>query len=174
MMMQPRSTRSKTSNRIAYVCISGLIAAMYVVLSFVIQVLGLASGAVQFRISEALCVLPFFTTAAIPGVTVGCLLFNLLSGCIWQDVVFGTLATLLGACGARLLRRVPYLMPLPTVLANTVILPFVLAYGYHAPEGIGFLFFTVGLGEVLSAYVAGMLLWNALKRYDVFRRLHRK
>ncbi len=170
-MIQPRSARSKARSRIVYVCISGLIAALYVVLSFLVQVLGLAGGAVQLRISEALCVLPFFTTAAIPGVTVGCFLFNLLSGGIWQDVLFGTLATLLGALGARLLRRVPYLMPLPTVLANTAIIPFVLAYGYHAPEGIGFLFFSVGLGEVLSAYVAGMVLWNALKRYDVFRRL---
>lgn len=170
-MKKSRSARLTTGNRIAYVCMSGLIAALYVALSFLVEALGLASGAVQFRISEALCVLPFFTTAAISGVTLGCFLFNLFSGCIWQDVLFGTLATLLGALGARLLRRAPYLMPLPTVLANTVILPFVLAYGYHATEGIGFLFLTVGLGEVLSAYVAGMVLWNVMKRHSVFQRL---
>lgn len=174
MMLKPRSTRSKASNRVAYVCISGLIAALYVVLSLLVQVLGLASGAVQFRISEALCVLPFFTTAAIPGLTMGCFLFNLFSGCIWQDVVFGSLATLLGACGAYLLRRFPYLMPLPTVLSNTLLLPLVLAYGYHAPEGIGFLFLTVGLGEVLSAYVAGLALLRVMKRYSFFERLRRK
>lgn len=170
-MIKNRFGYSKTNNRIAYVCISGLVAALYVALSFLVQALGLASGAVQFRISEALCVLPFFTTAAIPGLTIGCFLFNLLSGCIWQDVVFGSLATLIGAMGAYLLRRFPYLMPLPTVLANTVIVPLVLAYGYHAKEGIGFLFLTVGLGEVISAYVAGMVLWNAMKRYPIFKRL---
>lgn len=170
-MISNRFGHSKTNNRIAYVCISGLVAALYVALSFLVQTLGLASNAVQFRLSEALCVLPFFTTAAIPGLTIGCFLFNLFSGCIWQDVVFGSLATLIGAMGAHLLRRFPYLMPLPTVLANTVIIPPVLAYGYHVEEGIGFLFLTVGLGEVISAYVAGMVLWNTMKRYPIFKRL---
>ncbi|MCP2867106.1 QueT transporter family protein, partial [Salmonella enterica] len=63
----------------------------------------LASGAIQVRISEALCVLPFFTPAAIPGLFLGCLLSNLLTGCIIWDVVFGSLATLLGALGTWLI-----------------------------------------------------------------------
>ena len=150
-------------NSILYLCQAGLIAALYVVLTVAIGAVGLASGAVQLRVSEALCVLPFFTPAAIPGLAIGCFLSNLLMSCIWQDVLFGTLATLLGAIGARLLRRMPWLVPIPTVVANTVIVPFVLAYAYHFEGGIGFFMLTVGAGEVLSAYVCGMFLLWALR-----------
>ena len=156
-----RTLRKK--NSILYICQAGLIAALYVVLTVAIGAVGLASGAVQLRISEALCVLPFFTPAAIPGLAVGCLLANLLTSCIWQDVLFGTLATLLGAIGARMLRRFPWLVPIPTVVANTVIVPFVLAYAYRFEGGLGFFMLTVGAGEVLSAYVCGMLLWLSLR-----------
>lgn len=148
-----------------FLCQAGLIAAIYTVLTVYVGALGLANGAVQFRISEALCVLPFFSLAAVPGLTIGCLLSNLFMGCIWQDVVFGTLATLIGAIGARLLRRLPWLVPLPTVLANTVIVPLVLAYGYRLEDGLPFLMLTVGIGELLSAYVCGMVLLFALRRH---------
>lgn len=150
--------------KIVYICQAGLIAALYMVLTMVIGAFGLANGAIQLRVSEALCVLPFFIPAAIPGLTLGCLLSNLLMSCIWQDVVFGTLATLLGALGARWLRKYPALVPLPTVVSNTVIVPLVLAYGYHAEEGLPFLMLTVGLGEVLSAYALGLLLLLALRK----------
>ncbi len=152
--------------RLLNVCYAGLIAALYTVLTCVVGAFGLANGAIQFRLSEALCVLPFFTPAAIPGLAVGCLLSNIFMGCIWQDVVFGTLATLLGAIGAYALRKLPALVPLPTVLANTAIIPFVLAYGYGVPEGLGFLILTVGAGEVLSAYVVGLILLYALRKYQ--------
>ena len=156
---------NQTKERLLYVTQAGLIAALYTVLTVFVGALGLASGAVQFRVSEALCVLPFFTPAAIPGLTVGCLLSNLMTGCIWQDVVFGTLATLLGAWGAYALRRVPWLVPLPTVLSNTVMIPLVLAYGYRFEEGLPYLMLTVGIGEVLSAYVCGMILLLSVKPY---------
>ena len=156
---------SATRKRIIYVCQSGLIAALYTVLTVFVGAFGLANGAVQFRISEALCVLPFFTPAAIPGLTIGCLISNLYMGCLWQDVLFGTLATLIGAVGARMLKKVFWLVPLPTVVANTVIVPFVLAYAYHAEGGLPFLMLTVGLGEILSAYVLGIVLLLALKKY---------
>ena len=149
--------------RLIYTCQAGLIAALYIVLTVAIGAFGLANGAIQFRISEALCVLPFFTPAAIPGLTIGCLLANIATG-VWQDMLFGTLATLLGALGARALRRIPWLVPLPTVLSNTVIIPWILCYDYGAPEGIPFLMLTVGIGEVLSAYVLGMLLYSVLKK----------
>lgn len=148
-----------------FVCQAGLIAALYTVLTVFVGAFGLASGAIQLRVSEALCILPFFTPAAIPGLTVGCLISNLAMSCLWQDVLFGTLATLLGALGAYFLRQIPWLTPLPTVLANTLIIPPVLAYAYRAEEGIGFLLFTVGIGEVLSAYVLGLLLLFSLRRY---------
>ena len=150
---------------ILYVCHAGLIAALYTVLSLFAGAVGLANGVIQLRISEALCVLPFFTPAAIPGLTVGCFLSNLLTGCLWQDVLFGSLATLIGALGARALRRVVWLIPLPTVLANTLIIPPVLAYAYHFEGGIPYFMLTVGIGEILSAYVCGMILFFALCRY---------
>lgn len=162
---------TKYRARILYVCHAGLIAAIYTVLTVFVGAFGLANGAIQFRISEALCVLPFFTPAAIPGLTIGCLISNLATGCIWQDILFGTLATLLGAIGARLLRRFIWLIPLPTVLANTLIIPPVLAYAYHAEEGLPILMLTVGIGELLSAYVLGMLFLLSLRRYGdrIFR-----
>ncbi|MBQ9784106.1 MAG: QueT transporter family protein [Clostridia bacterium] len=157
--MKTKENRKK----LIYVCEAGVIGALYTAITLFIAPIG--SGAIQCRISEALCILPFFTPAAIPGLTLGCLVANLVTGCLWQDVIFGTLATLMGAVGARLLRRVPYLVPLPTVVANTVIVPLVLAYAYRVKEGIPFLMLTVGVGEIISAYVLGMLLLLTLRKY---------
>ena len=168
-------SKNQQRARILYVTQAGLIAALYTVLTLFIGAFGLANGAIQFRISEALCVLPFFTSAAIPGLTIGCLISNLMTGCLWQDVLFGTLATLLGAVGASLLRRVPWLVPLPTVLANTLIIPYVLAYAYHFEGGVVYFMLTVGIGEVLSAYLCGMALLFAIKPYGykIFRSTNR-
>ena len=162
---------NKKKARLLYVTQAGLIAALYTVLTVFVGAFGLSSGAIQLRISEALCVLPVFLPAAIPGLTVGCLISNLMLGSIWQDVIFGTLATLIGAVGTRLLRRTPWLVPLPTVLSNTVIVPLVLAYAYRLEGGLPYLMLTVGLGEVLSAYVCGMVLLYAVKPYahKIFR-----
>ena len=152
--------------RIRFVCQAGIVAALYTVLTCLVGAFGLANGAIQFRVSEALCVLPVFMPAAVPGLTVGCLLSNILTGCLWQDILFGPVATLLGALGTWLLRRLsPWLAPLPTVAANTLIVPFILAYAYHAEGGLPYLMLTVGIGEILSAYVLGMVLLFALRRY---------
>lgn len=163
--MKQLNPKRTPSSRILYLSQAGLIAALYVVLTLLAGAFGLSSGVIQLRVSEALCILPIFIPAAIPGLTVGCLISNLLTSAIWQDVLFGTLATLIGAIGARLLRRLPLLSPLPTVLANTVIIPFVLAYGYRFEGGISYFMLTVGIGEVLSAYVLGLFLYFALRRY---------
>ncbi len=154
---------SKNRARILYICRAGLVAALYTALTVTVGALGLSGGPVQLRLSEALCILPVFTPAAVPGLAVGCLAANLFTGCIWQDVVFGTLATLIGAIGARLLRHIRWLSPLPTVVANTAVIPFVLAYGYRAEAGLPFLIMTVGIGELLSAYLCGMVLLTALR-----------
>ncbi len=154
----------KTKSKALFLAYAGIIAALYTVLTVLIGAFGLSGGVIQLRLSEALCILPIFTPAAIPGLTVGCLISNLATGCIWQDVIFGTLATLIGACGARLLRRIPYLAPLPTFAANTVIVPFVLAYAYGFEGGVGYFMLTVGIGEILSAYVLGILLFLALRQ----------
>ncbi len=153
---------SKTRNTLIYVTEASAIAALYTAITVAIGPLG--SSAIQCRIPEAMCILAMFTPAAIPGLTIGCLISNFVTGCLWQDILFGSLATLIGAIGARLLRRIWWLTPLPTVVANTLIVPFVLAYAYHAPEGIGFLMLTVGIGEVISAYVLGIVLYFALRK----------
>lgn len=155
--------KNKQAKRsLAYITEASAVAALYVAITVAIGPLG--NAAIQCRISEAMCILPIFTPAAIPGLTIGCLISNIATGCLWQDVLFGTLATLIGAVGARLLRRFPWLTPLPTVVANTLVVPFVLAYAYHATEGIGFLMVTVGIGEVISAYVLGLALYFALHK----------
>ena len=84
----------KKHNKSAFLTQSGVIAALYVVLTLVAKAMGLDSGQIQLRLSEALCVLPVFLPAAVPGLTVGCLLANILCGNIFWDVLFGTLATL--------------------------------------------------------------------------------
>ena len=149
---------------------AAIIAALYVVLTMAINVIGLASGAIQVRISEALTILPIFTPAAIPGLFVGCVLANILTGGAPWDVVFGSLATLIGAVGTWLIARSKaktkikeWTAPLPPILANTIIVPWVLTLVYGATEGIPFLLLTVGAGEVISCGILGLILLYALK-----------
>ncbi len=158
-------------NRTRSLVYAAMIAALYVVLTYIMRIFGLDSGAVQLRLSEALTVLPFFTFAAVPGVTVGCLLANILVGCAPWDIVFGTLATLLGALGTRALRRAPaWLASLPPILSNTLIIPHVLRLVYGDMTPIGFLTLTVGFGELLSAGVCGTILLYALKKSSFLQR----
>lgn len=153
------------NKKVLFITQAALIAAIYVVLTLFVSAFNLASGAIQIRISEALTILPVFTPAAVPGLFLGCLISNLITGCMPLDVVFGSLATLIGACGTYALRRHKWLAPLPPIAANTVIVPFVLAYVYMAEGTIPFFMLTVGIGEVISCYVLGMLLMNILSRY---------
>ncbi|MDE7224691.1 MAG: QueT transporter family protein, partial [Acetatifactor sp.] len=127
--------------------------------------LGLANYAIQLRFSEALTILPFFTPAAIPGLFLGCLISNLLTGAIIWDVIFGSLATLLGAVGTYLLRRCKWLAPLSPIVANTLIVPPVLYFAYRFPGSIPFFMLTVGIGEILSCGILGMLLLFVLQKY---------
>lgn len=152
------------NRNLRFLCRGAFVAALYVVLTWLCALVGLDKGVIQMRLSEALCVLPAFTGAAVPGLFVGCLLANLLTGSALPDVVFGSLATLIGALGAYFLRRRKWLVPLPTVLANTLIIPFVLRFAYGAEGSIPYFMLTVGAGEVISAYICGMLLYAALER----------
>ena len=140
------------------------IAAVYVVLTLVFA--PLSFGEVQIRFSEALTVLPFFTPAAIPGLFVGCIIANLLGGAIPVDIIFGSIATLIGAFFTYQLRnKNRFLAPLPPIIANTVIVPFVLRYGYGVALPIPFMMLTVGVGEVVGCGVLGLVLYTALNRY---------
>nr|MCR5281966.1 QueT transporter family protein [Lachnospiraceae bacterium] len=154
------------TKHILYISQAAMIAAVYVVLTYLINSINLASGAIQIRFSEALTILPFFTPAAIPGLFVGCILANTLTGCALWDIIFGSLATLIGALGTYLLRKhSAFLLPIPPILANTIIVPFVLRYVYEIPGAIPFLMLTVGIGEVLSCGVLGLLLHRILLPY---------
>ena len=143
-----------------------MIAALYVVLTFAFA--PFSFGEVQMRISEALTILPVFTPAAVPGLFVGCLLGNLLGGAALPDIIFGSIATLLGAIGTRALRNAnKFLAPVPPIIANALIVPFILKYAYGVPLPIPFMMLTVGAGEVVSCGVFGMILYFALdKRRD--------
>ncbi len=151
--------------KVLFITQAAVIAALYVVLTLLANALGLANYAIQVRFSEALTILPFFTPAAIPGLTIGCLLSNLLTGCMPLDILFGSLATLLGAVGTYLLRKRQWMAPLPPILANTVIVPFVLAYVYQFEGSIPYFMLTVGIGEILSCGVLGMILMGVLMKY---------
>ena len=152
--------------QILFITYAAMIAALYTVLTYFINAFNLASGAIQVRISEALTILPAFTPAAIPGLFIGCLLSNTLTGCAIWDIIFGSLATLLGALGTWFWRkRKFFFLPLPPILANTLIIPFVLQYVYEAPGGILFLMLTVGIGEILSCGILGLLLYKVLLPY---------
>ena len=138
------------NKNVLYLTQAAMIAALYVVLTLIANAFGLASGSIQVRFSEALTVLPFFTPAAIPGLYVGCLLGNIASGCALPDIIFGPLATLIGALGTWWLSKAAF--------------PPVLKYAY----GVGPVWFsavTVTLGEVISCGIFGLVLLFALRRY---------
>ena len=140
------------------------IAAVYVVLTTVFA--AFSFGEVQVRISEALTILPVFTPAAIPGLFVGRLISNFLGGAILLDVIFGSIATLIGAVFTWKLRNSSkWLAPLPPIVANAIIVPFTLYYGYGVNLPIPFMMLTVGIGEVISCGVLGMILYGALNKY---------
>ena len=141
-----------------------VIAAIYVVLVFVFDYWSF--GPIQFRVAEALTILPVFTPAAIPGLFVGCIVGNILGGAILPDIIFGSIATLIGAFFTYQLRnKNRFLAPLPPIIANTVIVPFVLRYGYGVALPIPFMMLTVGVGEVVGCGVLGLVLYTALNRY---------
>ena len=160
----------RESNKNVYLIVHGAaIAAIYVALTMIFA--PISFGPVQFRISEALCILPFFTPAAVPGLFIGCLLSNLFCGSAMLDVVFGSLATLIGAVGSWHLRRHKWLVCLPPIIANTLIVPWVLRYAYGAPDLIIYMIGTLGIGEILAVGVLGNTLLAALDRYKgiIFR-----
>lgn len=157
-----------------FIAVAAITAALYVALTCLSNAVGLASGMIQFRLSEALTILPFFTPAAIPGLYIGCILANALTGCLFLDVVFGSVATLLGAVGTYLLAQIPsckktkgaLLCTLPPVIANVLIVPFVLKYVYEVPDAIPFMMLTVGIGEIVCCCILGGILLFSLKKVN--------
>lgn len=149
---------------------AAMIAALYVALTYVFAPISFSE--VQVRIAEALTILPVFTPAAVPGLFVGCLLGNILGGAVLPDVICGSFATLIGAFFTWRLRNAhPFLAPVPPIIANTLIVPFVLRYAYSIELPIPFMMLTVGIGEVISCGVLGLLLYYALRGHkeEIFR-----
>lgn len=155
--------REKNTKTVYFMAYGAAIAAIYVALTLAFA--PISYGPIQFRISEALCVLPYFTPAAIPGLFIGCFLSNLIGTAAPLDVVFGSLATLIGAVGSYGLRRNKRLICLPPILANTVIVPWVLRFAYGSEDLIPIAMITVGIGEILAIGVLGNILLAALDRY---------
>ena len=158
------------NKKVLFLVQAAMIAAIYVVLTLIFQ--PFSFGEIQVRIAEALTILPVFTPAAIPGLFVGCLIGNIFGGSVLPDIIFGSLATLIGAIFTYLLRKQSkYLAPLPPIISNIVIVPFVLRYAYGINLPIPFMMLTVGIGEVISCGVLGMILWHALNkhRYMIFK-----
>ena len=141
-------------------CLSGIIAAVYAGLTILLQ--SISFQAVQVRVSEALTLLPVLFPAAIPGLTVGCFLANLLSPVGWMDMVFGTLATLIAALLTRKLRKNLYLAALMPVLSNAIIIGIMLHVAFGEPLRMSML--TVGAGEALACFVLGIPLVKALEK----------
>ena len=156
------------NKKVLFLTQAAMIAAIYVVLTIIFR--PFSFGEIQVRIAEALTILPVFTPAAIPGLFIGCLIGNLLGGSVLWDVIFGSLATLIGALFTYLLRNHnKYLAPLPPILANTVIVPFVLYYAYGVNLPIPLMMLTVGIGEVISCGVLGMIVYTGLRKSRLFQ-----
>ena len=143
---------------------AAMIAAIYVVLTMIFA--PFSFGEVQVRVAEALTILPIFTPAAIPGLFVGCLIGNITGGAVLPDIIFGSIATLIGAVGTYQLRKCHRIIAvLPPILANIVIVPFVLRYAYGIVLPIPFMMLTVGIGEVISCGIMGNILAVVLGKY---------
>ncbi|MBQ1597505.1 MAG: QueT transporter family protein [Lachnospiraceae bacterium] len=152
-------------NPALFVAQAGVIGALYVVLTCFVSAFNLASGAIQIRISEALTILPVFTPAAIPGLFIGCVLANAITGAAIYDVIFGSLTTLVAACVTYGLRKLPFVYTLPPVILNALVIPVVLIFAYHTPGTYLFLALTVGAGEAVSVCVLGFALKKVLDPY---------
>lgn len=160
---------AKEQTPILYLTRAAAIAAVYVALTVIFA--PISFNAIQVRISEALTILPLFFPEAVPGLFVGCLIGNIIGGGIPVDVVFGSLATLIGAVGTYLIgkRSFPtWVGAIPPVLANTVIIPFVLYFGYGlkgtTPAVILYYALTICIGEVIACGVGGVLLAYLLRK----------
>lgn len=153
---------------------SALIAALYVALTHLSNLVGLANGPIQIRFSEALCILPFFMPSSAVGLFIGCIIANLTTGAVVWDIVFGSLATLIGALITSKIKN-KYLAPIPTVVANVVVIPFIILFCYTARDAwtmSNYLFGVLGIfiGEMVSAYLLGMLLLTALNKHkNIFK-----
>ena len=153
------------NNKSSYIAQGALVASLYILLTLASNLFGMANGIIQIRLSEALTILPMFTPSAIPGLFVGCVISNIITGCMPLDVICGGLATLAGAYGTYLLRRNKYLACLPPIMANILIIPWILSVVYNFEGSILYFTITILIGETISVGVLGLFLARTLEPY---------
>jgi len=146
---------------------AALTAGLYVILTLIASMMGLSNGVIQIRFSESLTILPAFTSSAIPGLTLGCVIANIISGAHIYDVIFGSVATLIGAVFTYVLRKNKYLAASCPIISNTVIIPLILSYVYHFEGSIWYFAVTVFIGEVISCGVLGLWLHRFIKKHNI-------
>ena len=148
--------------------LAALIAAVYAILTLFLQPIGY--GPVQFRLAEALTVLPAIMPASIPGLFVGCLLANILGGFGPIDIIFGSLATLLAALSTYLLRKRKWLYPLPPVLFNAVIVGFYVYMLYDKTYPMPLTMLFIGISEFILSYGLGLPMISLIKKNPGLRK----
>lgn len=147
--------------RTLYIVQAALIAAIYVVLTLVFK--PISFDFIQVRIAEALTILPMFIPAAVPGLFLGCLIANFFGGAVLWDVIFGSLATLVGAFFSYKLKENRWLVPVPPIVANVIIVPLVLKYAYGINEvPLLLMMVYIFVGEFVSCFILGELLASVL------------
>lgn len=151
-----------------YLVQAALLAAVYATLTLLLKPFGY--GPIQFRLAEALTVLPAIFPASIPGLFIGCILANLLGGFGPVDIIFGSLATLLAAISTYLLRKHRYLFPVPPVLFNALIVGsyVYLLYDQTYPLPLTMLF--IGISEFILSFGLGLPLISFIKNNAGLRR----
>jgi len=166
-MMNDKAPNTDTGNLTK----AAMVAAVYVLLTLLLM--PFSFGPVQIRVSEAVCVLSAFLPSAWAGLTAGCLIANILGGAPVPDIVFGTLATFLGAFASRKLylryfsigsMAIRIIACIPTIASNTVILPLVFRYAYGLKEGLFIMTGSILLGEVISVGVIGNIVISILQK----------
>ncbi len=157
----------KNKNKVKGIAFAAIIGSVYVVLTYIASAFGLASGVIQVRLSEALAILPIFSPYAIPGLFIGCLLANILTGCALWDIILGSIATLLGALGTYCLRKYKIAPFIPPIISNALIIPPVLMFVYNVDGSFWYFFLTILIGEVLSCGVLGYILKKGLDKRNI-------
>ena len=164
-------------DRIKYIVTGAIIAAAYAGLTYLSNFFGLAYGPIQLRISEVLTILPLFTPAAIPGLTIGCFIANIGSFNV-ADLLFGTSATLCAAWLTYILRNktvkgLPIYSFLPPVIINALVIGFEIAI--FLPSNKGFLYgfllsgLEVGIGQLIVCFCFGIPFYLVVKKYKIFK-----
>lgn len=159
-----------------FICQAGVIAAIYAGLTYLSSVFGIAYGAVQFRFSELMTILPLFTPAAVPGLFIGCIVANIASPLVLVDVVFGSIATLLAAACTRALRRfcikdLPLAAFFPPVIFNMLIVGWELTIFVEEQASVAvfaYNAFCIGLGEAVICLIFGIPFFYFIKRTRIF------